>query len=302
MSAVASVKTGYGKIQIMKGSLEMASGLEQTVATLAKKSIPLPLPLDPAQLEKAKNQICLLAQSDADRTILEKVTAATIHITFPTLVSELQKCIALFNQRIGSEPYEAVVLSGRSNEWIAQLAIKHGIKEPSHIYYFRECKSNPAPSHKTVVLFDDCAFSGSKSEDLIRWLLDPEENTTVVTKIFLIIPFTSVAAKKMVADYAKIAEIVLITSHLSIPTAQEHLDEAQFKRFCELFTPVKVSNPEKLMIKSSHLAVSDWRIADSTSIPANYIKGEINYEPAVKTEIPIADCYRFRPYRDYKEE
>ena len=301
MSAVASVKTGYGKIQIMKGRPEIAN-VDQTVAALAKKAIPLPIPLNSVELATAKKQICQLAQSDEDRTILEKVTAATLHITFPTLISELQKCIALFNEQIGNEPYVAIAMNKRSNEWIAQLAIKYGIKPPSHIYYFQESKSNPAPSHKTVVLFDDCAFSGSTSEELIRWLIDPEEGKSVVRKIYLVIPFTSNAAKKMVLDYAEIAEIVLVTGNLSIPTAQEHLDEGQFKRFCQLFTPVKVSQPEKLMENSSHLAITDWRIADSTSVPANFIKGEIHYEPAVKIEKPLADCYRFRPYRDYQEE
>lgn len=239
------------------------------VFDLKNKQFLIPSPFDKEALEKRKTALVALAQTAEDKALIKKATANLQHITFAMLLSHLSLCIEQFNRLIRSDPYTALIDNGKSSEWITHLALNDGMTPPQRIQ--RTAEPFRENSMQTLVIFDDCAYTGVQITNLLRLLADARCSACII----VVIPFMSLTAQKRILACAKEKGIFLhvITSPLAIRELDTIFSAEELLHFCRLFIEEDSSlKPENL---KNCLTFTDWKRPDAVSVSHNFLDGKI---------------------------
>lgn len=262
---------------------DLGTSIDSDVRALAAKDIPLPSPFDERAFEEAKNQMSAVITDPLEKRVFQKVTDALQHITFPDLVQGLRNIIPRFNEAIGDTPFSAIVIPGKSNEWVTQIAFHEGLKLPDKVSVRRGEIDNTTPAYyQTVVIIDDGSYSGEQISMIMATICRPRKKIgseyPPVTKFFVLVPFITTKAREVLLQSAVEDGVEIdILSHGSMPTFNEILTEEEAVCF------KKLAYNKKEIHFGSTLAFTDWRRPDVLSAPTDFLKGEMYYTSAEGT-------------------
>lgn len=260
--------------------IHLGASVDSDVRDLAVKDIPLPLPFDEKAFEAAKTAMEDVLDDAFEKYVFQKVTHALQHITFSDLVNGLRTIIPVFNEAIGVNPFSAVVIPGKSNEWVTQIALQEGLKIPDKLSV-REAESDcSTPAYyENVVIIDDGSYSGEQISLIMLTLCKPPKKIAnkypPVRKFFVLVPFITNEAKEMLLKTAakKSVEInIFSSSHM--PTFDETLTKEEVACFKKL-----AYRPGSTRFGPT-LAFTDWRRPDQYSAPTDFLNGEMYYTSA----------------------
>lgn len=287
MTYVGKPLTGFPymsnyEVRCLRG-LDLGTTVDSSVRALAAKDIPLPLPL-PFSMEEfaeAKAKMEAVLVDDSEKRIFKKVTGALLHITFDDLILGIRELIPQFNEAIGTTPFSAVVMKGKSNEWVTQIAIHEGLKYPHKLSILKKEIDDKAPAyHSTVLIIDDGSYSGQQITLIMNSLCTSSEEKTPlahppIKKFFVFVPYMTTEARDCIIKKASELNVdVEILSKGTMPTYHEVLTKAEAMHFRHMaFFP----NYE---VVGSTLSFTDWRRPDEFSSPLNFLDGKMNYTAA----------------------
>ena len=218
---------------------------------------------------------------EEDLQILKKVTDNIQHITYSDLDKALSECVAKLNDALkttGKNKYSVGFACGKSQQWMASLALKYLQFLPQSWFSLSLAQGtiglqNVVPTaacmvdtvnEDTLVLFDDCSYSGTQLEGILYDQLDSKAKTKKT--LYIVIPFLSSEAEKIIQKAqtsCKNLDIKLITSTTKIKLVKELFTEEKEKKLVELAVT------QELFQTASHhsLCYTDWRLPDGTSFP-----------------------------------
>ncbi|NGX55600.1 MAG: hypothetical protein KR126chlam2_01237 [Chlamydiae bacterium] len=239
-------------------------------------------PIDSARVKELTDE---MADSDAKRIFLRMVEVTQKqHITFSMLKESLSSCVDQLNQLLkarNSPPYALGIEKDKSAEWVAQLAWPQLETQPRSIFDLRS--SSEIPQEKTVVIFDECSYSGKKI--YAEWI-DPlcRASPKVAKKlhVILVIPFMSQCAHDVLRKLGDEGiDISVITSERRIRNIQAG-HENDILTGSELQLIRSFARMGKGIMPNQTLCYTDWRYPDGTSFPPEFGRG---------MEVPVRSMY-----------
>lgn len=259
--------------------------LKAKQAEIDQKSIPLhvcPKRAEnacPVNFEKVDAYIASLPASHKDAFI--KIWKNNfLHISMDDFDRRLKECVERFNALIKGQNYVVGFASAKSSQWVASLALKDLTNLPAswmtlgrqntNVLTYRICTPEenltiPDDESIPLVIFDDCAYSGTQLKETICKIA---QETKVKRTVYVIVPYVSERAHKQITtDYNKNSlmkedqgklNVVLISSEKRIPWAGDNLSFEEMDLIHDLIPTISFKGP-----MSSFLCVTDWRIPDN---------------------------------------
>lgn len=254
--------------------------VDSDVRALAIKDIPLPFPFNNEAYDEAKAKMEAVLVDPLEKCVFQKVTKALLHMTFDDLILGLQDIVPRFNEAIGTAPFSAVILKGKSNEWVTQIALHEGLKVPNKISLrLNEGDIETPAYHEKVVLIDDGSYSGLQMASFIRSICRASQKdkggvTKPVTHFFVVVPFMTKQAKDTILkEGIKNGVEVQIISSATMPHFSEVLNEKE----AECFKDMAFLQDDKEPF-GPILAFADWRRPDQFSAPRDFLNGKMSYK------------------------
>jgi hypothetical protein len=182
-------------------------------------------------------------------------------ISFSEFITTLRASIESFNRESSvwkDLTYTVLVQSGKSNQWVAELAMAYlsikpecfldlGIKDAkAFISYLDELetlnKRNKRIQYpEKIVLFDDGSYSGKQMCDHVNALFSKffslkEHASVKIPTCYIVIPFMTKYAEEKLEELAKRYKHVFIAAHVIIPSVEDAIgDKTLSDRLNELF-------------------------------------------------------------------
>lgn len=163
-----------------------------------------PLP-EPGHFKKVEESIEEnLKKYPADSPIL-KLYAKLQKFTIKDLEIKLKGCVeelSLALKKMGSPDYAVGIVEGKSNQWVAELALKYMDQLPSHAFFTGindngsvDAPGNCTPSkiqEKVVVLFDDNSCTGCQIERNLETIFYQSIEMKTKITVFVVVPFMKI--------------------------------------------------------------------------------------------------------------
>lgn len=239
----------------------------------------------PVDKKKAENYLEIAfvkhPKGDSYKTVTRKAVEAVQYIRMSEFDSALRKCVQTLNTQL-TTPYAVGLVEGKSNQWVASLALKDLKLLPQNWFPLGSdeqgtlnLKVPKAPfkldhiTEETVALLDDCSYSGTQlCNNLIKIIKKIKTSNIPIKKIFIIIPFMTEQAVNKVNEikqtYASSVDIELITGDKRMKTVKEIIPDTD-ERF--LFREVIFHSGH--LTDECTLSYTQWRLPDGRS----FVKG-----------------------------
>ena len=237
-------------------------------------------PLKRDKFEKFKEEV----QDPIQQKLLTKVVDNVQHITIEQLDSALKSCVQQLNDKLelkAQEKYSVAITPGKSNQWVAGLALKDlkflpasccslGKQGATANVYVPESEWKMAEYEHIIVLFDDCAYSGSQMGGNLRAMLDELKNRPEA-KIYLVTPFMTQFAYENLTKLSQKWKNV----HLEVITT-----ETRINRTIDVLTKTELDILRPLCdlgMENRTLCYTDWRYPDGVSFEQGFGSDGIEY-------------------------
>jgi hypothetical protein len=208
-----------------------------------------------------------------------------VKITVKELEESLAVCAEYLDPKL-EEDYAIGFVPRKSSKWIAELALPHLSKLPSHhfehetdnILDVHGQQSSLAGKGRRFVVFDDVSYSGKQLYKAISSMQEELLKERRKGKLFLVVPFISDAAEKWIIDH--------LTTDLNAQNSEARLRSRKLK--------IHLITSERKIIDQR--TFTEWKIPDSTSLPDNRKEAEIEDDAGQKTSLKFLTnyppCYR----------
>jgi hypothetical protein len=202
--------------------------------------------------EKAEEYIQLIFEDY--RAPMKKAVDNIQHISMKKFEGALKTCLQTLETQLNSCPYSVGLNYWKSNQWVASLALKDLDPIPtSHFCLFKpdskELKTIQPPSVKdvreqTLVLFDDCSYSGNQIiGNLVKIADEMQTNKMNKKTLYLVIPFITKQAKISIENFTKTHENCKNYLDIHLITSEERI-----KTVNEIFTPEELGQLDKIIM------------------------------------------------------
>ncbi len=215
-------------------------------------------------------------------------------ITFLQLKDALWQCSQQLNALLGDHPYALGFVPGKSQQWIAELALPFLNRTPDSSFQVhtdsssmvaRGFQSPLQTNTRHFVVFDDAAYSGAQLIAIIEGLKKevadkyPQEKC----RLYLVVPFMSCHAIDLLNSRGKEEwgsqiynlEVHVVTSGRRIKAITDVLSLAELERLVEIENTMDYFNgrtPNKC------LTFMEWKVPDHNSMPRP-LKTWFEYSP-----------------------
>ncbi len=196
-----------------------------------------------------------------------------LHITMQMFDDALKQCLEQLNTEITHKIYAVGFATGKSSQWVASLALKNLTTPPSTWITLGYQNTNPVSGYDIdtpreqltlpedpsmpIVLFDDCAYSGTQLVETIHAI---EKKSDESRTIYLVVPFVSNPAMKKLEQLKADSHLNLqiIVGSQRIRNAGDDLVIEERRAFHKLVPTIAFTCQI-----GSYLTVTDWRIPDN---------------------------------------
>lgn len=246
---------------------------------LTKNRIPLQVcprrpsrsyPMNKENAERYVREEC----SVADSVTIVKVIDSIQHISMEVFDIALTRCVKTLNRELGNQPYSIGIVCGKSNQWVASLALKDLSHLPSSWFSLggasqgtiglddvpRIPQNIATIKEKCVVLFDDVSYSGSQLANNVECVLKEHPSKHV----YVVVPYMTSQAYKVLIERAKMCNgsMTLISTIQKITRIMDKLTKKEFdvlnKYNIGAFGNYHYSNQKTF-------CYTDWRLPDGNS-------------------------------------
>lgn len=246
--------------------------------------------------------------------VLNKVVDRIQAVSFDAFLEGLKNCTDTFIEKIGNAEYYALVQSGKSNQWVTELASAKGYLEkapPKGFLPLGEARAScftafleKAASEKAwdqiperVVLFDDGSYSGNQLACHIYAIynkiyeISKKYKRKVPMQVHIVVPYMTERAHQHVSETLskfRCSETLFTTAN-RFQSLDDFLSEKELNFFtCTFWKCIygKVKNPEKT-VRSLSVNYFQHKIPNKMSFVPYDNKGSI-----VSSRVPDG-TYRF---------
>ncbi len=292
----------------IKGDHKLEDVPRETV-TMQKKLDELQIPLNchqPAQILQSNQlfQDAIEAFLDGindslDKAVMKKLFEGIDLITKEDLNKALSTCTRTLNERLKGQSYSIGFVPGKSQQWIAELALPQLENSPSTYFenatdagMTKECgrQSSLDGNERNYVIFDDASYSGSQLETTITNFKCAYGNGGSKEKahLYLVVPFISHEAEERLEKATAFAyenanvQVHLITTDKKIRAVTSVFKEKEMQDLREAIKRTLFDNSKYLSdiyireIEKRCLSIMEWKIPDSQSIP-EFIQYKYDY-------------------------
>lgn len=210
------------------------------------------------------------------KEVIRKAVTQTQHISMQDFDEALKECVKQFNEALAQQADKAYAVGavwGKSNQWVASLALKDLEVLPTSAFSLgaqgsltaQEPKQEFDISHikeDNVVLFDDCSYSGRQIYDNVVKVHNAFQEKGRRVNLFVVIPFMTTQAKEGLARLTEHVELKVITTNKNILTVKEIFP---IKKELHVFLDHMNTGYDDWRMTQKTLCYTDWRFPDGTS-------------------------------------
>lgn len=197
------------------------------------------------------------------------------HISMSDMLTSLRSCVNKFNAK-NSEPYSVITQEYHSQQWVAELALRYLNQLPKKcvpMSYDFYCYAEQLASAKTLVMFDDCSFTGEQiCGQILPGIYErlAETGDNMPRTLFMVIPFITKRACNEILEthqllqrqYGTNLEFELIHDGFIPSIADLVVPEEDKPLLARAFDASNFKNLEKMVC-----IFTDWKRPDCVSMP-----------------------------------
>ncbi len=263
------------------------------------------------------------AQPEDLKKVAQKAIEKTQYISMDKFDKALKECVSELNHHLlgnseltGEYPsenqtYELGIAYGKSNQWVASLALKDLAFTPDSCFSLGSSQGTTnviVPTAKEedfeqsrVVLFDDCCYSGNQMYDNIQRVASKMAKKES-GEIFIVVPFMTNRAMERFEELAERVktegvDIKIITSEERIQTIPEIFSEKQ-----EALLFDELTQGTATAVPNLTLCYTDWRYPDANSFVRNWGSGIVRTKMIIEDGGIREEIIRQRNIGDFIEQ
>lgn len=228
-------------------------------------------PFRNASIDHSKLQQWIEAHPDPESRVVAQAIAAHInYIDQATFERKLAESVQDFNKGAAiREPFTAITVSGKSNQWVTELAMRGVAALPSDVIDLADVNGEAIKiPGNNFVLFDDSSYTGGQLSSDVGEVIDHLENPAGAT-VSVVVPFLTIDAETKLHEITQEAAAkgikIVIAKHEVIPQITDVITDPEIQARMRVMYPRGVNDIDPLQGRT--LTYFDHKIPDDLSVP-----------------------------------
>lgn len=233
------------------------------------------------------------------KELLKRMYDAAVVLTYKDLYGSLSSCTEQLSTLLGDSEYAVGHIKGKSQEWIAGIALPRMKNAPIRDFQLaasgsfgsssvHDITSQSDLSKETVsnfVIFDDASYSGMQITESIMGLSNNlrKKDPNKIFDLYIVLPFLSKQAQERIEQLKpKNLRIHVLTSDIKIPSMTDVFSEEELQYLSQIHCISTYANEvsARQWVFNKCLAIMEWKIPDAASIPRTLTTLQTGYDAA----------------------
>lgn len=217
---------------------------------------------------------------------LKSLQQSIKRITHSVFKKHLKKVVVKFNEeldKVDDKSYTVLVQSGKSNQWVAELALKYLSEKPTDCLPLGEKQARDYSQYldtlsktdrvaKRIVLFDDASYSGKQLRDHVAAIFEKHAKLKSEPTVHVVVPF---ATKYAVAQLKKLPQYEKGLLKLSLSGKISSISETLSPKHIETLTELYGWSTDEVESQGRGIIYFDHKIPNGMSFVEPFAIGSV---------------------------